>query len=139
MNNFLTSLTQSQKLKAIGVPQVSKYFYCGVDLYVKTLKYGRSSQVYYINVLDMSEWFSDEDVFERGITLVSAYLSDELLMMFGGSLDINSAGKSFRIKYLSSDMHTYHAKPGKSLPDALAELLSFLIEQKILSVEDLKI
>jgi hypothetical protein len=125
VEQFLTSLELSKKLKEKGVSQVSKFYWV------------RSSNG------DFHFSFTDgfnENLLPDKFNYYSAYLTDELLRWLPKLLNdyytiqmCFNPDNTFWVGY-TSDIHKNNIKPC----DAITEMLLWLIENKHVKVEDLK-
>lgn len=115
-----TSLALSQKLKKLGVPQESAFYWS------KNAKYGWQL---------VQEKYPKEDNEENGMTDgISAFLSDELMERLPAGCkcykETIGNGHTFNDRYVCEiDDKTFYTD---TLPEALGRLLAYLIEEKLI-------
>ncbi len=130
--NLVTSLELSRELKELGVKQESEFYWsnCRVNAFGKYL-FGKHQ------IITEKEMFLVKDyiLYEKEITLYSAFLSGELGEMLSGNIDgdwlcISKTDDFWVVEYQNLGL----IKKDKNLTEAMGKMLVYLIKNKLIEV-----
>lgn len=149
----VTSLELSKRLKELGVKQETNFIWEGNTLYVRVHKNDHNSEVYFVNTVDFGEWYEEERLKNGFTNTYPAYLSSELGEMLPGYIEISNEVYNLEIRpaYYLDGKTTYgmwdigywkHGQNGgakgkyqqdKTLINVMAKMLIYLLEQGLIT------